>query len=415
MKKLILLFIIFPFLISYVYSQSGWEQQYSGTTQLLFSVYFVNAQTGWAVGNTGIIIKTTNGGTNWSQQYNSGYSFLRSVYFINSQTGWAVGYHGGLGRVLKTTNGGLNWIPYVNNSLGWVLTNIQFIDENIGWACGSSGNNYESTIIKTTNGGQNWNLQFDSTALGSNSLYELQFLNGSTGYSVGWVNQLLKTTYGGTNWYYQNNNVLGFFNTLSFLNSLTGYIGGSDIYSTHDGGDNWTQYGTNYNLKSMKIINQNISYGVGSAGKIIKTTNGGTNWSVLTSGITEDLYNIFFLDSFTGWCVGANGKILKTVTGGATNINYVSNIIPNNYNLSQNYPNPFNPSTSIKFEIPTSEYVEIIIFDALGTKVKTLVNEQLSHGTYETTWDGSKYASGIYFYSLQAGDYTETKRMTLLK
>ena len=415
MKKIILTISIFLIIISNIKSQSGWVQQNSGTTQLLFSVFFVNAQTGWAVGNEGIIINTTTGGTNWEQQYSSGYNFLRSVYFLNSQTGWAVGYYAGLGRVLKTTNGGLNWIPYVNNSLGWVLTNIQFINENTGWACGSSGNNYESTILKTINSGQNWTLQYDSVGIGGNSLFEIQFLNSNSGYSVGWNNQLLKTTNGGTNWYYQNNNVFGLFNTLTFLNSSTGFIGGSDIYSTHDGGNNWSQYGTNYNVKAMKIIDQNVIYGAGSAGKIIKTTNGGTNWNVLTSNTTEDLYSIFFLDSYIGWCVGANGKILKTITGGITNINELSTTTPISCSLSQNYPNPFNPSTNIKFDVPKLENIRITIFDAIGREIETLVNEKLASGTYESTWDGSKYSSGIYFYRFQTGEYSETKRMILIK
>jgi hypothetical protein len=92
--------------------------------------------------------------------------------------------------------------------------------------------------------------------------------------------------------------------------------------------------------------------------------------------------------------------------------------------LYQNYPNPFNPATKIKFEIPSSEngkwkmkngLVTLVVYDALGKEVATLVNEKLQPGEYETSFDGSKLSSGIYFYKLSAGDYQETKRMVLIK
>ncbi len=96
---------------------------------------------------------------------------------------------------------------------------------------------------------------------------------------------------------------------------------------------------------------------------------------------------------------------------------------PSVFKLYQNYPNPFNPTTKIKFEIPSLPLmkgaggmnVRLIIYDLLGREVATLVNEQLKPGTYEVEWNGSNYASGVYFYKLIAGDFTETKKMVLMK
>jgi hypothetical protein len=92
-----------------------------------------------------------------------------------------------------------------------------------------------------------------------------------------------------------------------------------------------------------------------------------------------------------------------------------SNEVPRSFSLFQNYPNPFNPSTKIKFSITKSSEVKLNVFDALGTEISTLVSEQLKPGFYEAEFDGSKYSSGTYFYRLSAGDYTETKKMLLVK
>lgn len=89
--------------------------------------------------------------------------------------------------------------------------------------------------------------------------------------------------------------------------------------------------------------------------------------------------------------------------------------IPNYYSLSQNYPNPFNPSTSIKFTMPEGNNVKLVVFDILGREVATLVNEFRNSGTYNVNFDASALSSGVYFYRLEAGNFTETKRMLLVK
>ena len=89
--------------------------------------------------------------------------------------------------------------------------------------------------------------------------------------------------------------------------------------------------------------------------------------------------------------------------------------IPVNYSLSQNYPNPFNPSTSIKFQVPQSEFVRLVIYDVLGKEVATLVNEEKAAGSYEINYNASNLSSGIYFYTIKAGSFTSTKKMILMK
>jgi hypothetical protein len=89
--------------------------------------------------------------------------------------------------------------------------------------------------------------------------------------------------------------------------------------------------------------------------------------------------------------------------------------IPNYYFLGQNYPNPFNPATVIKFGVPQSGDVKLVIYDILGREVSTLVNEHKHPGTYEENFDASHLSSGVYFYSIQTDNFRETKRMLLIK
>ena len=96
-------------------------------------------------------------------------------------------------------------------------------------------------------------------------------------------------------------------------------------------------------------------------------------------------------------------------------INPVSTEIPSSFSLKQNYPNPFNPVTSIRFDVPKASIVKISVYDIIGREVEVLANENISAGTYEVKWDAAEYSSGIYFYTISAGDFRETKKMILTK
>ncbi len=89
--------------------------------------------------------------------------------------------------------------------------------------------------------------------------------------------------------------------------------------------------------------------------------------------------------------------------------------LPEKFSLSQNYPNPFNPITHIKFSLTETNLTILTIYDVIGRKVKTLVNERLAPGAYEVVFDASTLASGTYFYILNSGSHTMKKKMILLK
>ena len=97
-------------------------------------------------------------------------------------------------------------------------------------------------------------------------------------------------------------------------------------------------------------------------------------------------------------------------------IKKLSNTFPKDFSLFQNFPNPFNPSTKIKFDVANQPAeTKLVIYDVLGKEITALVNRQLNPGSYEVNWNAADYPSGVYFYKLTAGDFSEVKKMILLK
>lgn len=325
-------------------------------TFIMFIIFFspINAQQyyGRTVGYSGTILNTTNAGTNWISQSSGTSNNLYSVHFINTTTGWAVGQ---FGRILKTTNGGTNWI---NQSSGTSnnLQSLFFINATTGWAVGWSGK-----ILKTTNGGTNWTSQSSGTTI---DLYSIHFINSTTGWAAGWSGKILKTTNGGTNWTSQSSGIT------------------SDLYSVY-------------------FINETTGWVVGWSGKILKTINGGTNWISQSSGTSLDLRSICIIpDSVTG----VSDEL----------INEFSDTI-----ILRNFPNPFNPITTISYSIPNFgtdlQPVKLVVYNMLGEKVVTLVNEEKGTGYHSVKFNASNLPSGIYIYTLQVNDHTASKKMLLLK
>lgn len=131
---------------------------------------------------------------------------------------------------------------------------------------------------------------------------------------------------------------------------------------------------------------------------------------------TTDLNNDGLIDVLVSDQFNSSNNLILFSTDIGTGIKLFDNeIIPNNIKLYQNYPNPFNPSTIIKYTIPYQSNVILKVFGVLGREVTTLVNKQQPKGTFEVEFDGSELTSGIYFYRLKAGGFSETKKMILIK
>ena len=129
------------------------------------------------------------------------------------------------------------------------------------------------------------------------------------------------------------------------------------------------------------------------------------------------LENMVQGDNSSGSYSNQNHKldILSLITGeNIRTSNLTNNNTPSQFKLHQNYPNPFNPVTNIKYEIPRDVNVSIKIYDLLGKEVFS-INEFKKAGSYEVQFDGANFATGMYFYQVTAGDFTDTKKMVLLK
>lgn len=93
----------------------------------------------------------------------------------------------------------------------------------------------------------------------------------------------------------------------------------------------------------------------------------------------------------------------------------ISGNIPNQFELMQNYPNPFNPSTKIEFAIPEKSFIRLEIYNSLGERIETLISDEFDAGTYNYDWNANGLPSGVYFYTLNAGNFFDTKKFVLLK
>jgi hypothetical protein len=151
-----------------------------------------------------------------------------------------------------------------------------------------------------------------------------------------------------------------------------------------------------------------------NSGILLETTDGGNNWIVQVDGLSAPLTAIHFKDGY-GWAVGENGLVLRTDDGSTWIDENSDKTYPNKFSLSQNYPNPFNPSTKIKFVLPKKELVTLEVFNTLGQKVETLLNQNMKSGNHEVEFNGSRLSSGIYYYRIEAGKFYQVKKMILLK
>ncbi len=371
----------------------------------------------FAVGNSGLFSKTTNAGNTWAT-YNTGTTLdLKSGFFVNSQTGWLVGGKSSpLQRiVLKTSNGGINWVTqHTANSNN--LNDLHFFNQTTGITVGNFG-----VILRTTNSGQNWSSIFGVTW----TLNKLYFLDSTKGIAVGEAGRIFRTTNAGLNWVQVNSGA--FFDTqfgVDFINANTGVSVGSNgvMYRTTNSGLNWVQLPqiTLNALYSISFADVNTGYAcgtnLGNDASVLKTTNGGLNWVRQNSGTNNILSSILFINSTTGFAVGEAGTILKTTNGGTPiGITQTTHEIPKQYLLSQNYPNPFNPVTNIRFSVPKTSVVSLKIFDITGREVAELINQTMGAGTYNYDFNASHLSSGVYFYRMTAGDFTEVRKMVLIK
>ncbi|MBZ0202830.1 MAG: T9SS type A sorting domain-containing protein [Ignavibacteria bacterium] len=431
--------LILSFIITMTAYTQGWVwvEQVSNVNTRLNSVEISNwIGAAWICGNNGVVLRTSNNGSNWLNIGVNGIPADVNLHCISQGYDYGdaitAGVRSDTAIVYRTTNSGTSWHA-VLKQFGGRFNGINIKSQN-GFICGNPVGGRWS-IWKTTNRGLNW----DSTGL-----YVSQ--NNS---ETGWANSF-KYFYGsiafgtnnsrmyysindGLNWSYMTTSALGENNitSLSFVSytyQMYAYLGTtSKVLFTTNFGANWSQttplnsgnvVGLANRPLPVDLIGQEELFIVRPDNKIQFQSPGSTDWSVIYTAPSGNYTHITNNMPFEHYAVRDNGGIsyCNCIIIG---ISPISNYIPDVFSLSQNYPNPFNPTTDIRFDIPVGNgrdrLVKLIIYDALGREVSQLVNQQLQPGTYSVDWDASNFPSGVYFYTLTTENYSESKKMLMVK
>jgi uncharacterized delta-60 repeat protein len=158
-----------------------------------------------------------------------------------------------------------------------------------------------------------------------------------------------------------------------------------------------------------------IKYNSSGVQQWVERYNGPGNSSDGARSLAVDGSGNVYVTGYSYDGSGTDGDYATIKYSQLVGITPISNEIPEAFRLEQNYPNPFNPGTTIKFALPNNSFAKLVVFDALGREVETLVSEQLNAGTYEVNWNASNYPSGVYFYTLVSAGFSRTNKMMLIK
>lgn len=269
-----------------------WQLQDSGVTKTLLDVKFVNDTHGWAVGEGGVIIATTDGGKTWTIQY-SGYELtLNAVDFTNESNGWAVGQ---LGIILNTNDGGNTWtVQGKDAALGQNLIKVHFDNAGEGRIITERG----SFALRTNDGGKTWNRRFFENTLPRSDAFFLDERLGWVSFKSGAV---FSTPDGGDSWELLKgvNSVEIGTNSVFFLDDRNGWIAG------------WRgkAKGASGGIEFVKYLTD---------GMVARTTDGGATWTRHDSDTGRFLWDVVFFDTMEGWAVGSFGTTMRSMDGGIT-------------------------------------------------------------------------------------------------
>jgi photosystem II stability/assembly factor-like uncharacterized protein len=455
---------------------TSWSVKLGSPNHIFYTSFVKNTATCWVAGtNNGTnaaIIMTSNGGANWITQVYNQYNTIKSVFFINDSTGWAVGYN----TFLKTTTSGSPWSP---TTISGDFKSVFFTNANTGYAGTSDGLLMKSTtggnswtqninvnssitsiyfansgtgfftsknlVFKTTNSGVNW------TPMGINTQSLTQAIHCPTVnncFVAATNGNFIYTNNGGgnystnTNTFRRNNlnkpitmnNITYDTINVNLTKSLYSIL--LDINVNIDTVVNGIDSGLVFILSHQNISDTLIYRAGGSGNNFIRTVLNDSASQSINSGTppftgsyrpSKPLSQFNYTSPNGLWILRIKESqnreksgVIKswgiTITyNSPVFVNKISEIVPSSYELKQNYPNPFNPTTNIKYQIANNKFVILKIYDILGKEIETLVNERQSPGVYEVTFDGSALSSGVYFYKLTADNYSETKKLVLIK
>jgi photosystem II stability/assembly factor-like uncharacterized protein len=382
-------------------------------------VYFVDENVGYVFGVLDDGYKTTDGGTTWSVLTTGATATYYRCFFLDANTGWVVGASG---TVLHTTDGGATFTSQ-DPAFTSTIYSIWMVNANVGYLSGSTG-----AVRKTTDGGTTW-VNIDPGSFSSDpTLYDIEFTDEDNGMTGGSTGRTYYTNDGGATWTFENTGISTIYAVALETTSpdtAAAYISGLNAavlrnhhvivpvelasFSASVNGDDVT-------LSWMTATELNNS------GFQVERKTGEDNWIDLGfiqgHGTTAETQVYSFIDKDLD--PGMYNYRVKQIDYDGTFSYYelreeVEISVPNSYDLSQNYPNPFNPTTKIKYSVPVEGFVNIAVYNVLGEKVAELVNNIQKAGNYELTFDARNFASGMYIYRMESGNFVSIKKMMILK
>ncbi len=320
---------------------------------------------------------STDNGLTWAVK-DSAFTQSINCFVINNGTLFAGTNNG----VYSSSNDGTSWSASSN---GLTLSNYDSIYHHppqvnrlaIGGTNLFAGTSSEGVFI-SNNSGVSW-ISIDS-GLGSRLFTVGLATIGSNIFAADFGDGVYYTSNNGTNWSVANNGLTNQMVNIIIANDSSLYLGTNiGVFRSTNGGRLWTDISTGTQVDSSAIISLAVCYGYLFAG-----TNGNGVWR---------------------YPLSQNSTLVKN--------DFLS--LPTHFVLKQNYPNPFNPVTIITYQIPSSSLVKLEVYDMLGRKIETLVNENQHAGVYSVTFNAVNLPSGTYFYRITTDNFVQTKKLLVIK
>jgi len=354
----------------------------------------------------GVVFHSTNNGTSWTASDLMNDQVRALAVSPNGAGG--TNLFAGNKSVFLSTDNGTSWTAA--GLTNYYPQGLVVSDTNL------FAGTYQSGAFLSTNNGTNWTAINTGLMLLVNNL----LVSGTNIFAGTWGGGIYRSTNNGTTWTAASDGLTSLFihaTVVSDTNLFAGTYFGSGVYLSTDNGTSWTTVNnglTNNNVRTLAVSGSKLFAGTDGSG-VFLSTNNGASWTIASTGLTNTIVNALVVSDTFLFAGTGDGVWRRPLSEIITGIEYQIDGTPSQFELEQNYPNPFNPSTTIKYSIPTSEFVTLKIFDVLGNEIATLVNENKSAGSYEINFNASNLSSGIYLYTLQAESYTQTKKLILLR
>jgi hypothetical protein len=370
---------------------------------------FCATESAFLVGTNGLgIHKSTDNGLSWAKIPNATiegstqaiYLAGNSIYLGMYSTGPSV-----------STDNGATWNTIANG----IVNKSIYAFGTMGRYLFASG----ASFYRSTDQGTNWTAAGTGLPTSTSTKKNGIIVMGNTVLVCALGSGIYRSTDSGATFSIYNGN-LPFAYPKSILQkgSKIFLVNGSEVLVSTDTCTTWTSAstGTPSGMEPLAMYTDGSNIYIGTYGNgIYFTTNDGGQWQAANSGLTNlNVRGMIVRGTYI--FAGTDAAIWRRpVIDLATSVQEESNNLPGRISLAQNYPNPFNPSTTISYQLSAVSNVKLNVYDVLGREICVLVNEIKQPGAHSTVWDAANMPSGVYFLKLTAGNYTQIRKMSLMK